>query len=438
MPVRIESVVPGSPAWRAGIRADEKLVLINGEPVLDEIDYQALVTASRLRICVESPSGEERTLVVHKRSWEPAGICLDETIQMKPRQCRNHCIFCFIDQMPPGMRDTLYVKDDDWRLSLMMGNYITLTNVDDVEFTRILRRRVSPLYISVHATDPAVRVSMLRNPRAASLMDRLRLLRDNGLRFHSQIVLCPGINDGEVLDRTISDLESLMPSPVSLAVVPVGLTAHRQGLAELKAFDAVSSAALIDQLAAWQDKFLRLHGTRFVFPSDEFYCMSGRPLPSEEEYEDYPQIENGVGMLRMLQEECAAAYEDLPPCTGAVPRRVLIPTGVSAAPFIRGLADKYAPDGVTVQVLPVTNRFFGDTITVTGLIVGNDLIEAVRGITCDEIQISRSMLRESTDRFLDDVTLSAVEQIAGVPVRVVDNTGEDFILALRGEHRPKE
>ena len=431
MAIRIVAVSAGSPAELAGITAGEWIVSINGEMILDEIDYQALTVASRLEIDLRDDTGQTRSVSVRKGAWDPLGLRLDETESMKPRPCRNHCAFCFIDQMPPGMRETLYVKDDDWRLSMMMGNYVTLTNVSDDEFLRILKRKASPLYISVHATTPEVRIQLMKNPQAGRLMERLTDLKNHGLDFHAQVVLCPGINDGPILDRTIRDLRGLYPAARTLAIVPVGVTKHRCGLAKLKLFDGPAAAALIDQVAAYQEQYLDEIGTRFVFPSDEFYCLSGRPLPPEEAYEDYPQIENGVGLLRQLEEECALTAEELPRPERR-DREILIPTGVSAHPFIQRLANQYAPEGTRVRVKPVRNTFFGETITVTGLIVGQDLIAAVRGEPCDEVLISASMLRENSDCFLDDLSFDEVRQAIGKPLRVVENTGESFLRALYG------
>ena len=432
--IRIYAVSPGSPAEKAGIQPDERIISINGEPVTDEIDYQALSTAEKLTLRIEQHEGI-REIEIRKHEWEPLGLCLDETEAMKPRHCRNRCLFCFVDQLPPGMRETLYVKDDDWRLSLMMGNYVTLTNVSDEEFKRILDRKASPLYISVHATDPFVRCNMLRNRNAGILMERLQCLKENGLQFHCQIVLCPGVNDGSVLDRTIEDLASLFPASQSLAIVPVGLTKHRQGLADLKGFDACSARELIGIVRNYQQRFFREIGTRFVYPSDEFYCICGEPIPENREYEDYPQIENGVGMLRLLEQECEEAYDylfaDGFPAT-VKNRRLLIPTGVSAQPFIERLAKRYAPAGTTVSVIAVENRFFGKTITVTGLIVGRDLIDALKEMPCDQILLCDTMLRENTDRFLDDTTLEEVSRKLNRPVRVIPNNGESLIRALWG------
>ena len=434
MSVRIFDVTGGSPAEKAGIIAEDRLVSINGEAVNDEIDYQSLSSAGKLRIVIlrnENPL----EISVRKPEWEPLGLCLDETEAMKPRHCRNRCLFCFVDQLPEGMRETLYVKDDDWRLSLMMGNYVTLTNVSEEEFKRILARKASPLYISVHATDPAVRCEMLRNRNAGILMDRLGRLKENGLEFHCQIVLCPGINDGPVLAKTIEDLASLWPASRSLAIVPVGLTKHREGLASLKGFDAVSARNLLAFVRKYQDRYLSELGTRFVFPSDEFYCICGESIPENDEYEDYPQIENGVGMLRLLEQECEEAYEflfadDFPETEP--PASILIPTGVSAQPFIEKIVNRYKPKYTKVRVVPVINRFFGETITVTGLIVGRDLIATLRGIPCDRILLCDTMLRDQTDRFLDDTTVQEVSAALDKPVRIVRNNGESLIRALWG------
>ena len=425
----------GSPAEAAGIKPDEYIESINAEPVLDEVDYQALSSGKRLQLCVSDGSSAKRQIRIHKEEWEPLGLCLDETQAMKPRRCRNKCMFCFVDQLPDGMRDTLYVKDDDWRLSLMMGNYVTLTNVDESEFERILKRKASPLYISVHATDPSVRCRMMKNPKAGLLMERLRRLSENGISFHCQIVLCPGFNDGDTLLKSIKDLSSLYPAAQSVAIVPIGLTRFRENLPHMEPFDAVSAAALLDTLKPYQEDFLHRFGTRFVFPSDEFYCLCGRVLPPDEEYEDYPQIENGVGMLRLLERECNEAYEDLDlegKDSFSKERHVIIPTGRSAAGFIRAIVGDYAPKNVRFEVLPVINHFFGELITVTGLIVGSDLIQALKGRDFDKALISGTMLRENTDRFLDDMSLDEVRSALERKIIVVQNNGEALIRALWG------
>ena len=433
--LRILSVSPSSPAAKAGIQKDESLISINGEPVIDEIDYQDLILHPHLEIEIADAGGNIRQVSVAKSSWEALGLQLDETVAMKPRRCLNHCVFCFIDQMPPGLRNTLYVKDDDWRLSLMMGNYVTLTNVDDQEFIRILRRKASPLYISVHATDPGVRVRMLRNPNAGNILERLTALKNHGLQFHAQIVLCPGYNDSDVLENTLDDLSALWPSALSVAIVPIGMTKYRAKLAQVPPVSPDLAEKTIQAVSRRQQQYLEQFGTRFVFLSDEFYCLAGREIPEEEHYEDYPQIENGVGMIRQLEEECAEAYAELPDDvkTPVIPprkTRIIIPTGVSVRPHIKRLVSVYAPKWVSAEVIPVNNEFFGDTITVTGLIVGHDLVHALEGKSFDKVLISESMLRENTDRFLDDWSLEQVQEAIGKPIQIVRNTGESFIHAL--------
>lgn len=430
MSIRIISVAAGSPAERAGLKAGDIIETIGGEEVLDEIDYQALTSRALTDLVYRDPSGAEKSCRIRKHDWEGLGLTLDESVILKPRPCRNHCVFCFIDQMPPNMRETLYVKDDDWRLSLMMGNYVTLTNVSDAEFSRIIRRHASPLYISVHATDPDLRVRMMKNPRAGELMGRLRQLAAHGISFHCQIVLCPGLNDGDALLRSIRDLRSLWPAARSLALVPVGLTCHREGLETLTPYDAGRAKALLDFLQPVQEMYLRELGTRFVFPSDEFYCLSGREIPPEEHFENYPQIENGVGMLRQLESEMAESLEwdELP----APPDKqaLIIATGVSAAPFIRKLCSRFAPEGTEVRVIPVTNRFFGETVTVTGLITGRDLLHALEGVSGDRLLIAGNMLRENEDCFLDDVTLTEIRAALPYPVQAVQNNGSALLRAL--------
>lgn len=435
--IKILEVSKGSLASRAGIRPGELLLKINGEDVLDEIDYQALILSSRLKIELQNEEGFTRTLVLHKPSGRPLGLTLDETVILKPRTCRNHCIFCFVDQMPSGMRDTLYVKDDDWRLSLMMGNFVTLTNVDDTEFERILRRKASPLYISVHATDPKTRIRMLRNPSAGNLLDRLKRMKDAGLKFHCQVVLCPGENDGAILHQTIVDLANLYPAAQSLAVVPIGLTGFRNGLYPLRLFTKEEARELVRDMELTQAYYLKTLGTRFLFPADEFYSLAQLPIPDPDAYEGFPQIENGIGMLTLLARECEEAFSRL--CTqkkagcSHPPLRQLIPTGVSAAPYIRNLADKYTLPGDETIVFPVENRFFGPSVTVTGLITGGDLLAALKGKKADRVLISSSMLRENDHTFLDNFTVEEVSSMAEMPIRVVRNQGEDFIKSLWGE-----
>ena len=426
----IVAVQPHGVAYRRGLRVGDSIIAINGEPILVEIDYQALTNRAKLDILVRRADGREETVRIIKARETGLGLQLADTLACTPYPCKNKCVFCFIDQMPPGMRKTLYVKDDDWRLSLMMGNYITLTNVDEQEFQRIIKRKASPLYISVHTTGPDLRVRMMKNPNARFIMDRLHALADAGLHFHCQIVLCPGYNDGDALKKTLTDLSALYPAAQSAALVPVGLTKFREGLADVKPFNRESAKAVMDIAYEFQTKLLDSIGTRFVFPSDEMVLIAGEKLPTEEEYEGYPQIENGVGLLRKFENGlAAAAAENTSP---AVHRRVRIPCGTSIAPVMREWVEKYGPEGVQATVQPIRNTFFGETVTVTGLITGGDLISQLKDADEDEILICSNTLREEGDLFLDDVPLGTVRAALKPKVTVVPNTGADLFRALLG------
>lgn len=427
----IESVQPHGVAYRRGIREGDRLVSVNGEEIIDEIDYQALTNRARLDLVIEKPDGQRETVRIVKAREAGLGLRLADTLACTPRQCKNKCVFCFIDQMPPGMRKTLYVKDDDWRLSLMMGNYITLTNVDETEFQRILRRKASPLYISVHTTDPDLRVRMMRNPNARFLMDRLHRLADAGLHFHCQIVLCPGYNDGDALRRTLNDLAALYPAAQSAALVPVGLTKFREGLANVSPFTKEGAQATLALAREFQQSMLEKTGTRFVFPSDELVLLSGEELPPEEEYEGYPQLENGVGLLRKFENALRDAAKDPPLYVRN--RQVLIPCGKTVAPVMRQWMDWYAPPGVQVAVQPIRNTFFGETVTVTGLLTGGDLREQLKDADSDEILLCGNTLRAEGDLFLDDMPLSALRAALKPPVTVVPNDGASLFRALCGD-----
>ena len=426
----IEEVQPHGVAYRRGIRAGDSLVAINGEPILDEIDYQALTNRQKLDVLIRHPDGTEETVRIIKAREAKLGLKIADTLACRPYPCKNKCVFCFIDQMPSGMRDTLYVKDDDWRLSMMMGNFITLTNVDDREFDRILRRHASPLYISVHATDPDVRVKMMKNPNARFLMDRLNAFRDHGIKFHCQIVLCPGYNDGAVLDDTLRTLTGLYPAAQSAALVPVGLTKYREGLEKLSPYNREQAKKVLEICRRWQDACLDRFGTRFVFPSDEMLCIAGEELPEEAYYENYPQIENGVGLMRkFLNGFIAASGSDPRP---ARPRRVLIPCGVSIAPYMQQWIDRWGPKGVSVRVQPIRNRFFGETVTVTGLLTGQDILSQLDRENTDEVILCNVTLREGRDLFLDDMTLDSFRAALKIPLTLCDNRGGALYEALLG------
>jgi len=307
----IKSVEPDSIAFQLGIKAGDELISINGENVIDFVDYQALCANEKLNLLVRS-CGVETEYEFEKDDYEPLGMEFNDDMLGCTRLCANNCKFCFVDQLPCGVRDTMKVKDDDWRLSLMMGNYVTLTNVTDAELERIIKRHASPLYISVHTTDNDLRLDLLGTKVNCDIMQQLNKLKDGGIQFHAQAVVCPGINDGKVLEKTIDDLANMYPACLSLAVVPVGLTSHRENLTDIKPFNTESASALLDMVEKKRRVFTRELDTAFVFPSDEMYILAKREFPSDSEYEGYDQIDNGVGLCRMLETEFDDAYYDLP------------------------------------------------------------------------------------------------------------------------------
>ena len=423
----ITFVEHGTPAEKAGVLRGDILLRINDTPVLDLIDYEAL-TAHRVLKLDLMRSGEPLSVVLHKGEYEPLGLCFETTLMSRMMTCRNHCVFCFIDQMPKGVRSSLNVKDDDWRMSFIMGNYVTLTNVSDAEFQRILDRRVSPLYVSVHATDPEIRTKIMRNPSAGRIMERLTALKEKGLRFNAQIVLCRNLNDGEILMRTLSDLSSLAPACSSVAIVPVGVTKYREGLTELGTFDAAESAKVIDSIERLQESYLERFGTRLVFLSDEWYLQANRSLPKPEAYEAYEQIENGVGLLRMFEEDFRYALEERD--RRKEPRRFSIAGGTAAYPFFKELYRELEPYGVITELHPVPNRWFGGNVHVAGLVTGTDLLSELSGKDlADPLLIPKNMLRETEDVFLDGMTLSEVESGLGVSIRTFAD-GTELISCL--------
>ncbi len=428
MPHTIAAVLPESIAEQLGIRAGDALVSINGESVVDWIDYEAFCCTEQMNLVIRR-GNEEIEYELEKDEYEPLGLQFETQLMSPLRSCANKCMFCFVDQLPKDVRPSLRVKDDDWRMSLMMGSFVTLTNVSDKELDRIIARRAAPLYISVHATDGALRAKMLGTPLASKIMSQLNKLKAAGLTFHAQAVLCPGINDGEQLKKTVEQLAALHPACQSLALVPVGLTGHRDGLCPLRKFNKSEARTVVESVAKWQDKYLKKLGTSFVSASDEFYVQAGVRIPADERYEDYPQIENGVGLMRLLETEMEYAFEDADLST-ARPARLVIATGTSVAPFMKGLMRRFEIPGVEVQVIPIENHFFGESVTVSGLLTGSDLIRELEGIDADRILITECMLREFEDVFLDDMTLEEVQEFIGIPIIKVGRRGEDLLEAL--------
>lgn len=426
---KITGVDEMSPAFRAGIRAGDILISISGEEVMDIIDYEKLTAEPRIKVEIES-GGIASEHTIEKNEYEPLGLNFESSLMSPVRSCKNHCLFCFIDQLPHGGRETLHFKDDDWRLSLIMGNYVTLTNVSDAEFERIVKRRVSPLYVSVHATNGDIRRSMMRNPSAVNIMDRLRRLHDEDLRFHSQIVVCPGINDGDVLKSSLDDLYALRPASCSVAAVPVGLTKFRDGLAPLRKLTPYEAGCVIDTVEAANAKARKVTGEGFAYASDEMYVSAGRELPSYEAYDDFPQIENGVGLLRKFEHEFTEALEDMP--SFDPPRRIDAATGESAYAFLSQLFKKLEPHGISIELHMIKNDHFGDTVTVAGLVTAGDISAQLGGSLKGELLIlPDDMLRERDDVFLDGHDTQWLEKALGkrvLPLCAAD--GEEFIYGL--------
>ena len=431
----VKSVDPRSPARRAGVRVGETLTHINGHPIVDVLDYKFYSYDPRLELTLKSPEGTVRTLRVRKSEGEDLGLEFETYLMDEPRPCSNHCLFCFVDQMAPGCRDTLYFKDDDARLSFLMGNYITLTNLSPREVQRIIDLRISPINVSVHTTDRALRAEMLKNRRAGEGIDIMERFAAHNITMNCQIVSCPGVNDGPALDKTLNDLAAMFPAVNSVSVVPVGVTKYREGLYPLQTYTRETAAALINQVEAFAAGHLEAHGTRLVWCSDEFYLLAGRELPGEDYFEDFTQLDNGVGMLTLLSREFSRALDLMEPdeLEGTVP--FSIATGVSAAPFLAKLVVQAREKCGTIegQVYPIVNRFFGETITVAGLVTGGDLIEQLRGKNLGQrLLIPASMLRSGENVFLDDVTTDDVERELGVPVVPVPQDGYELLDAICG------
>lgn len=428
---KIEGVAPGSIFEELEIEKGDTLLTINGMPVADIMDYRYLQADEQLMIEVEKPDGEIWELDVEKDFEEDLGLVFDENM-LETRTCKNNCIFCFIDQMPPGMRETLYVKDDDERLSFLLGNYVTLTNLTEAEMERIVRYRIMPINISVHTTNPELRCAMLHNRFAGSIMESLGYFADNGIGMNGQIVLCPGYNDGDELRRTLNDLTGFYPQMASVSVVPVGLSRYREGLAALQKFDAEGARETLSIIGEIQARMRSQHGTNFVYASDEFFLLAGEALPDSSYYDGFPQIENGVGMMTDFRETLEEAVSRAGTVHGNdVPLKIGIITGRLAADFMRDCAAKAsAVNGAEASVYPVVNDFFGEDITVSGLITGQDIIRQVP-TGADRYLIPENMVRSHTHDLLDDVTTEEIEKALQAEVRIVPVDGAAFLEAMK-------
>ena len=413
-------VLPDSIAQEAGLEAGDALLQIDGMPIVDIFDYRfGLASGDEVTLLIEKKDGSLEELVLEDVDEEELGIVFERPLIDRPRACKNRCVFCFIDQLPKGLRKPVYFKDDDYRLSFLYGNYVTLTNMTDADLDKVIRMRLSPINISVHTTNPDLRVKMLRNPTANLILPRMQKFFDAELPMNAQIVLCPDWNDKEELDRTLSDLSKVVPHLKSISVVPVGLTAYREKLEPMRPFTSDECHDVLVQITRWQERFLELCGSRVVYPADEFYIQCGGIPPSCESYEDFPQIENGVGMIASFRDEFRTALTEAP--QPLIFKRCTVATGACAAPMLNSLITPLT-DAVQIAVIP--NRFFGGKVTVSGLLTGSDLLTELKDRDLGEaVYISENMLRSEGDLFLDDLSPKDVEEVLGVPVIPVPNDG---------------
>lgn len=427
----IRTVRDGSIAQEMDIQPKDVLVSVNGKNIDDIFDYQFLIHDEYVELLIQKPDGEEWKLEIEKEFDEDLGVEFENDFMDDYRSCNNHCIFCFIDQMPPGMRDTLYFKDDDSRLSFLQGNYVTMTNMSDDDLERVIKYHLSPINISFHTTNPKLRCEMLHNRFAGDIFDKVEKLNQAGIEMNGQIVLCKGINDNQELERTIQDLTAYLPNLNSVSVVPVGLTKYRDNLKELEAFTKEDARQVVGMVHRWQERLLKEHETRFVYCSDEWYILAGMNLPEEDEYDGYPQLENGVGMLRLLETEVRV---EIKKHSGDQRKhRISLATGYSAYKYVKKyitIIRKKYPE-IEVNVYRIKNHFFGDQITVSGLITGQDLQKQLQGRDLGEcLLLPCNMLRAGEEVFLDDITITQLESALQVPVRIVDESGQAFVEAV--------
>lgn len=416
----ISKVRKHSLADKAGIQAGEKLCSVNGCAVRDIIDLSFLTTDDLVELEIENHDGQKRLLQIAKHPDEDLGLEFESAVFDKVRTCYNNCIFCFVDQMIPGMRPSLYVRDDDYRLSFLYGNFITLTNMNDADFDRIIKTHLSPLYISVHATDPQVRCQMMHNRFAGEIMDKMQRLLDAGIQIHTQIVCCPGYNDGAVLQKTFEDLYALHPGILTMAVVPVGLTKHRAHLHPMRTFTPDEAAQVVENVTAWQQQCREETGKSFVYLGDEFYLLAGKELPPSDYYDGFPQLENGIGLTRNFLNEWEQALQHLQSAQGTEP--TVIPVGESAYKVLQPLLDAFNAQYKTDhRFLSVKNKFFGGHVNVTGLLTGSDILPEVKN--CQRVILPAVVLNQD-NLFLDDMALAQFKKDLNGKVEIAANAGE--------------
>ena len=426
--LEIMNVLSGSTAALLGLQTGDSIVSINGEEIHDIIDFQFSAADESLCLVVRKQDGTTKRLSVDKEPDDTLGLDLSP---LRIKRCRNKCIFCFVDQMPPGCRKSLYIKDDDFRASFLYGNYITLGALSEFDWARIFKQRLSPLYISVHATEPDLRAFILNNRKSPDIIKSLKRLAAGGIRMHTQIVLSPGINDGPHLHRTVTDLAGLFPAVSSIAVVPVGLTTFRKGLFPLRLFTRSEARSVIEDIKRLGARFKKQFGTRLVFASDEFYIKAGEPVPPASFYEDFPQRENGVGMVAEFLH--GFSHTRVPAKLNAV--RATLVTGVSFSSILKKIADRLTRiEGVSIKQETVKNSFFGPTVTVAGLLAGSDILHALKGKRLgDMVLIPESALKEDDDVFLDGMRLDHLREMLMVNIHKAGTFGE--ILARLGAHQ---
>ena len=429
----VEKVLPGSIAEEMDIAPGDALLEINGHKIEDIFDYQ-YYTQEYIEVLVRKPSGEEWLLEIDKGYDEDLGITFENGLMDDYRSCHNKCIFCFIDQMPKGMRDTLYFKDDDSRLSFLQGNYVTLTNMSDEDVDRIILYNLSPINVSFQTTNPELRCKMLNNRFAGQALEKAWKLAQAGIIMNGQIVLCKGVNDGAELDRSIRDLSAYLPNLESVSVVPVGLSKYRDGLYPLEPFTKEDAQDVLRIIHGWQNKIYPEYGTHFVHASDEWYILAEEELPPEEQYDGYLQLENGVGMLRLLLDEFAEAMEeDRINSRQAHAKHITLATGRLAYRFIKQMAEQMEEryEGLQIDVIAIRNDFFGEMITVSGLLTGQDIMAQLKDRDLGEkLLLPQNVLKSGEPVFLDDYTLDDIEKALQVRIDIVKSSGRDFIEAI--------
>ena len=431
----IKDILEDSIAGEMGIEAGDALLAINGQNITDIFDYQYLIQDEYIEVLIRKSDGEEWLLEIDKDYEEDLGVEFENGLMDDYRSCRNKCIFCFIDQMPKGMRETLYFKDDDARLSFLQGNYVTLTNMSDEDIERVIRYHLSPINISFQTTNPELRCKMLHNRFAGEALAQVKKLYDAGIAMNGQIVLCKGVNDGAELERSISDLTAYLPHLESVSVVPVGLSRFRDGLYPLEPFEKEDAVQVLNCIHKWQEELFPKYGLHFVHASDEWYILAEQELPEEERYDGYLQLENGVGMLRLLINEFEEAMEELPSESGfpGKSEELSLVTGKLAYPYIKRMADRMMQrfDGLSIHVYDIKNFFFGERITVSGLLTGQDIIGQLRGKKLGErILLPQNVLRSGEDYFLDDITVAEMEKALQVKVDIVKSSGREFVNVI--------